>query len=158
MRLDAGDTLKLAFTPQDETYVYALFKWRFEDAIDVSNRRILQVFTGGSSSGMVYVYASGTIKALAYGGTITASLTTTISEDNNLWFKLRAKEGTGTDTELCVSVWTGSAWESYLCSSDGTRTGDIDSLKFENTQDEAGEYQYVEAVTISSADFTADPE
>ena len=158
VKLDATEWVTFTHAAQDQTTVYYMWKWRFADAIDEANERLVVIDTSGTDIGYVYAYsADSTVRALAVGSTL-ASATTTYNVNTSMWVKVRATEGTGSDTEVCVALWAGSAWVSWACSSSGTTTGDIISLKLENNQDGTGvEYHYIDNVKISLSDFIADP-
>lgn len=158
LRLDAGGYATLFHDAQDQTSVYYLFKWRYEDTIDATEALVNARTTTNSSLAGVYVYANGDIKAVAYGGAFSIAAGTNHTVDTSLWIKFKATEGTGANSEGCVSTWNGSSWDSYVCNTAGTTTGDINRLEVMNNQDETGvEYNYADNIKISLSDFTADP-
>ncbi len=159
LELNTSAWAEIVFTQQDQTTVYFLGKFRFVDAVESANEIILESYDVDSDkAGIFYIEVDGEIKAQALGGALSSASSTTISEDNSTWVKASMTEGTGANATACISVWDGAAWDSYVCSSDGTETGDIDSFRMTNNQDSSGvEFQYWDETKVSLSDFTNNP-
>lgn len=49
--------------------------------------------------------------------------------------RIRCVEGTGVNAAIYLDKWNGSSWDSQCSSTDGTTTGSIDNIQWQNTAD-----------------------